>query len=328
MKLTVYEDGRVCPKEAPVPSFLEDEVLFRVKACGICGSDLPRVFSGKAYYYPIVLGHEFSGVVEDAADSSLVGGRYCVFPILPCGKCEFCRREQYANCVHYDYYGSRRDGGMQDLLAVKKKNLVPLPTAVTFEAGAMTEPVAVCLHAVKKAGIRKGDTVLIYGAGTIGILCGMWARTMGADEILFFDVREERLAQAVSLGFSVYDGQEKADAVLEASGAGAAFSGAVRNVKAFGHIVLVGNAGRDLTLQKEDYAQILRKQLTISGSWNSDFGEKVNDWHEALAAMATGEIHPEKLITHRFPLSQGQKAFELIKEGAYYQKMILTGDEP
>ena len=92
MKLTVYEDGRVCPKEAPVPSFLEDEVLFRVKACGICGSDLPRVFSGKAYYYPIVLGHEFSGVVEDAADSSLVGGRYCVFPILPCGKCEFCRQ--------------------------------------------------------------------------------------------------------------------------------------------------------------------------------------------------------------------------------------------
>lgn len=86
--------------------------------------------------------------------------------------------------------------------------------------------------------------------------------------------------------------------------------------------------GGHLTLQKEDYAQILRKQLTISGSWNSDFGEKVNDWHEALAAMATGEIHPEKLITHRFPLSQGQKAFELIKEGAYYQKMILTGDEP
>ena len=116
MKLTVYEDGRVCPKEAPVPSFLEDEVLFRVKACGICGSDLPRVFSGKAYYYPIVLGHEFSGVVEDAADSSLVGGRYCVFPILPCGKCEFCRREQYANCVHYDYYG---------LFARRKKSRYP-----------------------------------------------------------------------------------------------------------------------------------------------------------------------------------------------------------
>ena len=101
MKLTAYENGTaiVEPSEYPVPS--DGEVIVKIKACGVCGSDIPRVLHGKAYYYPIVVGHEFSGVVERADEPDLQGKRVCIFPILPCKTCAFCQKEQYANCVNY-----------------------------------------------------------------------------------------------------------------------------------------------------------------------------------------------------------------------------------
>ena len=153
MKATVQKGGEIFIEQSDRPQKKEGEAIVRIKACGICGSDVPRVFADKSYYYPIVLGHEFSGVVEESEKPNLVGKRVAVFPLLPCKECEFCAKEQYANCVRYDYYGSRRDGGMQDWLSVKEENLVVLPDGVSYEAGAMAEPLAVCLHAVKKANI-------------------------------------------------------------------------------------------------------------------------------------------------------------------------------
>ena len=194
MRLCIGEGAKWYFEESVMPRPTADSVAFRVKACGICGSDIPRIFSGKSYFYPIVLGHEFAGEVADSDDSALIGKRACVFPILPCGKCAFCEREEWANCVQYDYYGSRRDGGMQDYLLIKKENLIFLPDAVSDAAASMIEPTAVCLHAVKKADIQKGDTVTVYGAGTIGLLCAMWARAFGAKQVFISDIDQTRLS--------------------------------------------------------------------------------------------------------------------------------------
>jgi len=324
MKLYVDSNAKigVAPTEKPLPT--DSEAVLRVKACGICGSDIPRVFAGKSYFYPIVLGHEFAGVVEDSKNPALIGKRACVFPILPCGKCAFCAEEKWANCVKYDYYGSRRDGGMQDYLLVKEENLIFLPDSVSDAAGSMIEPTAVCLHAVKKLHITPETVVTVYGAGTIGLLSAMWARAFGAKRVCVFDVDADRLAFAVALGFEA-SGDETPDAVIEASGAPAALNAALEKVRAFGELVIVGNAERDVTLGQANYSKLLRKQLTVYGSWNSDRSHAADDWRDSIDAIAAGHIDPEQLITHRFALRDGVSAFALIGDRkTFYNKITLV----
>ena len=324
MKCLINADGTRTIAKSEELSASDGYCVFDVKACGICGSDIPRVFAGASYYYPIVLGHEFCGVVNDSTNKELIGKRACVFPILPCGECEFCKKEQWASCKHYDYYGSRRDGGMQSQLIMKESNLIPLPEGVSYEAGSMIEPSAVCLHAVKKAQIKKGDTVLIYGAGTIGLLCGMWAKAFGAEKILFSDPDMRRIDFAKTLDFEAYNG-ETADCVIEASGAPAALNDAIKNTKAMGTVVLVGHSAKDVTLEHSNFVQILRKQLTVVGSWNSDRRHDVDDWQESIDAIANGIIAPEKMITHKIALEDADKAFNIIGERKeFYNKIVLV----
>jgi L-iditol 2-dehydrogenase len=324
MKCLIHKDGRREIVKNVALSPKDGECVFSVKASGICGSDLPRVFNGASYYYPIVLGHEFAGIVEDSLNPNLIGKRACVFPILPCGECEYCQKEQWANCIKYDYYGSRRDGGMQSQLLIKESNLVYIPDNVSYLSASMIEPTAVCLHAVKKAGIKKGDSVLIYGAGTIGLLCGMWAKAFGVENVEFFDVNSERIAFAKSLGFSEYK-NSKVDVVMEASGASVALNDAINNCKNFGKIVLVGHGKKDVVISHVNYALILRKQLTLFGTWNSDFTKDVNDWKESIEAIANGMINPEKLITHKIPLENADLAFDIIEKNVeFYNKITVV----
>ncbi len=325
MKCSVYQDSIVRVEHSDTVTPEQGFCRFAVKACGICGSDVPRVFMGTSYYYPIVLGHEFAGEVLESTDPTLVGKRACVFPILPCGKCEFCQKEQWASCVKYDYYGSRRDGGLQSELLIKEQNLVFLPDNVSFEAGAMIEPSAVCLHAVKKAEICADSVVAVFGAGTIGLLCGMWARAFGAKRVVFFDPNAARLAFAATLGFEAMSEQDAPNVVIEASGAAAALEAGISRVKPLGKVVLVGNTERDVTLSRAAYSAILRKQLTLYGSWNSDFRSDVNDWKESVEAISRGKIEPERLITHRFALADADKAFALIgARRELYNKIMVV----
>lgn len=323
MKLTVFENGNLAVEVAEIPAVQDGEVLLKVKACGICGSDVPRVFNGKSYYYPIVLGHEFSGIVEQSCGGKWDGKRVCVFPILPCKQCEYCEKEQYANCVQYDYYGSRHDGGMQDYLSVKEENLVVLPDSISYEAGAMIEPVAVCLHATKKAQIQKGESVLIYGAGTIGLLCAMWAKDFGASSVYLVDIDKQKLAMAERLGFNRYN-NEPVQVVFEASGANVCVNQAIDKVSAFGRVVLVGNTGTDIIIAKENYAKIIRKQLSLFGSWNSDYSKATNDWEDSVQAISEGRINPEVLITHKFSLDESVKAYDIIKNREFYNKIMVV----
>ena len=324
MKCLIHQDGSVELTKSEKITPEEGWCAFDVKACGICGSDIPRVFAGTSYYYPIVLGHEFAGVVRDSQDPDLIGKRACVFPILPCGECEFCKKEQWASCTHYDYYGSRRNGGLQSSLLMKESNLVFLPDNVSYEAGSMIEPMAVCLHAVKKATIDSKSMVLVYGAGTIGLLAGMWARAFGAKAVLFSDPDERRMRLAKDLNFDAYDGTP-ADVIIEASGAPAALNSSIENANAFATVVLVGHSGKDVTVEHQSFSKLLRKQLTLVGSWNSDFRADVNDWKECVEAIAQGRIDPEPLITHKIPLENADRAFAIIGgRQEFYNKITVV----
>ena len=308
----------------PIPECKDDEVLVKIAFCGICGSDIPRVYSKGTYHFPTVIGHEFSGVVEYDPKNELTGKRVAVFPLIPCFECESCKNERYALCTDYDYYGSRRDGAMAEYLAIKRFNALILPDDVSLEAGAMCEPSAVACHATKKLGDLTGKSVLISGAGPIGILAAMFCTHKGAERVFFFDIDKSKIRAAERLGFHEYTDDVSVDVAVEGTGAGPALVRCLKALKPFGKIVLMGNPSRGVEMSQAEYWYILRKELQLFGTWNSSYGEKENDWRDAIDAMSKGIINPETLITHRFSLEEYKEAFELMRDRkGFYQKVML-----
>ena len=307
-----------------MPECKEDEVLIEVKSCGICGSDIPRVYKKGTYHFPTIIGHEFSGIVVDDKTKELLGRRVAIFPLLPCFKCDSCKNENYAACENYDYYGSRRDGGMAEYIAVKRWNLLLLPDNIGYDEGAMCEPVSVGLHAIKKLKIQKGDNILISGAGPIGIIAGQWAKAQNAADVFYFDIDKRKIEFAKAFGFKEYTEGVKIDGVIEGTGHGDAIEKCLNAIKPFGRIVLMGNPSGDVNLSQNSYWHILRKELSVEGTWNSSYGEKNNDWKESISALSNGVINVKPLITHKYPLRECCNAFEMMKERKeFYNKVML-----
>ena len=197
--------------DIPVPE--DSETLVQIKAAGICGSDIPRIFVNGTYHFPTIPGHEFSGI--DVKTKKRVG----VFPLIPCGKCKPCRDGRYEMCRNYSYLGSRTDGGFAEYAAVPEWNMIELPDNVTFEQAAMLEPMAVAVHAMRSISPYCDDTVAVMGLGTIGMLLVMFlldagvtdiyvignkdfqrktCKAMGIDEIRYIDATSEEQNPAVA----------------------------------------------------------------------------------------------------------------------------------
>lgn len=329
MKAAVLHDiGDLRVEEVPVPVCGEDEVLVRVRRCGICGSDIPRIFTKGTYHFPTIPGHEFAGEVVASPTGEHVGERVCVFPLLPCGQCAPCRQEEYALCEHYDYYGSRRDGGLAEYIAVKTFNLVPLPDTVSFDEAALCEPCAVALHALRRAGVGQGDRVVILGAGPIGLLAAQAATMYGAASVALVDIDPQKLAFARSLGFEIYqEDQPPADVVIEGTGAAAALANGLAIVRRGGTVLCMGNPAGGMALGQNDYWHILRKELTLKGTWNSHYAHDQNDWRDAIDALAAGRIRAAALITQHVPLGDCVTMLERMRDRAeFYVKVMVDLD--
>ena len=161
--------------DIPVPE--DSETLVQIKAAGICGSDIPRIFVNGTYHFPTIPGHEFSGI--DVKTKKRVG----VFPLIPCRKCKPCRDGRYEMCRNYSYLGSRTDGGFAEYAAVPEWNMVELSDNVAFEQAAMLEPMAVAVHAMRSISPSCDDTVAVMGLGTIGMLLVMFLLDAGVTDI-------------------------------------------------------------------------------------------------------------------------------------------------
>jgi L-iditol 2-dehydrogenase len=332
-------------EETPKPSPRPGEVLVEVEACGVCGSDIPRVFSKGAYRFPTIPGHEFSGVVAaagpDGAGASLVGRPVTVFPLIPCRKCPACEAGAFAQCADYDYLGSRSDGAFAEYVRVPEWNLVPLPDGVAFEEAAMTEPCAVALHAVRQAGIQPGDTALVMGAGPIGLMVAMWARIGGAGNVLLADVDDAKLEFAQRLGFDrtfnparsgsvaawVQDTAPLgADVAIDAAGSAPAVEACLDSARTFGRIVLLGNPPGDMSLSQDAYWAILRKELHIRGTWNSTRAQlRANDWQTSLDFIAARRLALEELITHRVTLEELPETLAMMRDKkTFFNKVMFA----
>lgn len=328
----------------PTPLLKKDEVLVKVMACGICGSDVGRVFKTGTYHFPTIIGHEFSGVVaaanpDDKDGTELIGKRVGVFPLKPCFECHNCKEGKYEMCVNYDYLGSRCDGGFAEFVAVPKWNLIPLPDTVSFEQAAMLEPCSVALHALRRFSSVKGKTLVLFGPGTIGNILIRIARSLKANKIIVVGRNTEKLSIAKNNGadFIIDSTSENvseeilnltenkgAQLIVEGTGAVSCLNDAILAAKGEGEIVLMGNPAGDYEIEKKVYWQILRKQLKLFGTWNSSFGFSEDDWHLVLDMMAKGELNPETLITHTFPLSDLKKGLEIMADKNIISNKVMV----
>ena len=335
-------------EDAEMPKLREDEVLVAVKATGICGSDVARVFETGAHRMPLVPGHEFSGEVVRVgigADASLQGKRVGVFPLIPCGTCITCKQKKYEMCRNYSYLGSRRNGGFAEYVVVPEWNLIPLPENVSYAAAAMLEPMAVAVHAMRRLDLKTEDSVLVCGLGTIGMLLALFLREAGVSDVLLVGNKEFQKETIERLGFP---GEKYCDstkqnvaewihartegngvsAIFECVGKSETISLAVDCTAPGGKVCLVGNPYTDLHMEKSVYWKILRNQLTVTGTWNSSFThEESDDWNYVLKRLEDGRIVPEGLISHQVPLERIGGCLEMMRDKSeeYIKVMGVLG---
>lgn len=319
--------------EKPEPG--RQEVLLEVKAAGICGSDIPRVYQNGTYTFPTVIGHEFSGIVAQTGadvDESWIGKRVGVFPLIPCGKCKPCRKKQYEMCRSYSYLGSRRDGGFAEYVAVPVSNLILLPDNVSFEAAAMLEPMAVAVHAIRRVVPGTADTVAVCGLGTIGLLILMFLKEAGIENILSIGNKESQRQAVLRMGLkedNYCDSREQdvgkwlmehtcdtgADVFFECVGKNETLTESIKYTVPGGKVMLVGNPFSDMELERDVYWKILRNQLVVTGTWNSSFTRQPeDDWHYVLDKISKGRVEPERLISHRFPLEELERGLHIMRD--------------
>ncbi len=318
MKALVLEEvGKLIVKDVSMPYVAADEVLVRVGACGICGSDIPRAYKDGAHVMPLVLGHEFAGTVEAVGanvEKSWYGKRVGVFPLIPCMECECCKNRKYEMCKSYGYLGSRRDGGFSELVAVPEWNLIELPDSVTMEQAAMLEPMAVAVHAIRQVKPSADDRVVVMGLGTIGLLVAMFLLDMGVKNVSVIGNKDYQVELAVELGARVYEGQQ-ADVFFECVGKQESLLKGIEILAPSGRICTVGNPHSDMHLDRDVYWKILRSQLTLVGTWNSSCTHEADDdWHYVLDRLQQGKVHPEKLISHRYGLEDIVDGFEMMRD--------------
>lgn len=333
-------------EEVNSPMTEENEVLVAVRAAGICGSDIPRVFYTGTYSYPLIPGHEFAGQVAAVganADPKWQGQHVGVFPLIPCKACLPCRKEQYEMCRHYSYLGSRRNGGFAEYVAVPQENLIALPDGVGFEEAAMLEPMSVAVHAMRKAAPSSEECIAICGLGTIGLFLLMFLLEAGRKNILVIGNKEFQKQMAGNFGLpadSFCDSRVQdverwllertdgkgADVFFECVGRNETVMQAVGLTGPGGRIMLVGNPASDMTLSKAVYWKILRNQLTVFGTWNSSFTHKPDDdWHYVLDRLRDGRIAPAQVITHRLLLDELDRGLALMRDKREEYGKVMAG---
>lgn len=343
--LVLRRIGYAIHERIPTPDPGENQVRVRVAFCGVCGSDLPRFFDKGPYSLPLVCGHEFAGTIEKlgpGVENFNVGDRVTAFPLIWCGSCGPCEEGRYAQCLRYDYLGSRSDGAFAEYVIVPSRNLMRVPDNVSLEEAAMTEPAAVALHALRRAGnCSPGQCVAIFGAGPIGLMVAQWARAMGASRVALFDIVPEKLDLGYRLGLTdVYNSGELnavqvlgnltgglgAHICVDTAGVPETILNALQAAGPGGRVVLLGNPADDVALRKDLISQIMRREINIMGTWNSEYrvvGQS-DDWHNSLDAMASGYLNVKPLITHKVMLRESFDVLRMMRSRQeFYCKVLI-----
>lgn len=292
------------------------EAVVQVEAVGVCGSDTAYYTVGYIGDYvvdgPIVLGHEAAGVVTRVGaevTQVTVGDRVAIEPGTPCRNCRQCMAGRYHLCPDFVFLATPPyDGALVEQLTIDSRQLFPIPDSMSFEEGALVEPLSVGIWACRRAALEPGDDVLITGAGPVGLLAAASAWAFGARSVLLTDVSEPRLQAARELGFETEHGQPPADrefdVLIEASGAPGVLAQGLGRLRAAGRAAMVGMSKEKAIALP--LSQLNPKELTIS------LVNRYRDtWPTAISLIASGRVDALPLVTHRFPLAQTEQALTI-----------------
>lgn len=330
--IVIKKPGLISYEEVSLRSPKTNEVVIEVKASGICSTDLKKIFEGKSYFYPIILGHEFSGIVSKIGNkvkNIKVNDRVVVAPLIPCYECSSCEEGRYSICENYSYIGSRTSGGYAEYVIAPEANIVKISENLDFEIAAFAEPTAVSLHGLLKV-LNVGDKVLILGAGTIGLISAQIAQLIGSYKVCIADIEMGRLEIGKKIGLDIVHleaDSEKIlndlrsinfDVVVEATGNIIGLENSLRIVKKSGRVLSISLYKQNVKLSYEILNRIIREEILIIGSWNSysqPFPGK--EWYMTKKFMEKRLLNLKPLISHRFKLEEAEQALKKIyyKEG-------------
>ncbi|KAM3960416.1 sorbitol dehydrogenase-like [Aphomia sociella] len=336
----LYGPGDLKIVKWPMPKINNKEVLVRIDSVGICGSDVTLYNNGKCgvenLEAPTVIGHEGAGVVVEVGanvDTLKVGDRVAIEPTQPCRSCEACKQGKYNLCEAPRYCGTTAaQGNLCRYYKHEADFLHKMPSNLTMEEGAAVQPLAIAIHACNRAGIKLGSEMVILGAGPIGVLCAMTAKSMGATKILITDVAQSRLDIAKEMGVDytllvdkAWSDEETVNKIatllssrpnitIDACAYPSAQRVALLVTRTCGVVLIVGIGGKSVELPLTD---AMLREVDIKGSYRI-----CNTYPAALSAVSSGAINLKPFITHHFQLSDSKEAIELAKTGAAMKIII------
>ncbi len=334
-------------REVPVPQPGRGEVLIRMKASTICGSDIRAIYhehlgKGPEGYQDVIAGHEPCGQIVSAGPACRrfgAGDRVIVYHISGCGLCNDCRRGYMISCTSEKYrraYGWQRDGGMADFLLAEEKDLIHLPDALSYADGAQVAcGFGTAYEGLQKIGISGEHAVLITGLGPVGLATAALCRKLGAQLIIGIDVVDERMTLARDLGLCdevllagpdnvsevrKLTGGQGVERAVDCSANDAARATAIRAARKWGRIVFLGEGGR---VEFNPSPDIIHDQKTIYGSWVT------STWlmEELVERLVRWNLHPADLITHRFDLDRVGDAYALMSSGKCGKVAVCFDEE-
>ncbi|RNL85109.1 zinc-dependent alcohol dehydrogenase family protein [Halostreptopolyspora alba] len=317
---TIERPGEVRTGERAYPSPTPGQVVVRVGACGVCGTDL-HIADGEfpPSPYPLVPGHEFSGEIVETGPGATadlrVGDRVAVDPSLFCGFCDACSAGRGNLCANWGAIGDTVDGAFAEYVSVPAVNCHRIPESMSFREGALVEPLSCAVHGLRRVGVSPGEDFLLVGAGTMGLLLQQLLQRGGA-RVAVADRNTERLAVAESLGAratatSVAElGALGVDAAVDATGAPAAIEAALATVRRGGRFLVFGVAPEEARVSVSPF-RLYNDEITIVGSM-----AVLHSFRVARDLLAAGAVDPAPLLTHALPLARFPEALDLMRAGA------------
>lgn len=327
--------GKVEFREVPIPQLKAGEVLVKIMEIGICGSDI-HVYHGKHPFtsYPVTQGHEVSGLIDklgEGVTGLTIGQKVTIQPQVVCGQCYPCRHGKYNLCESLKVMGFQTTGVASHYFAVDAKKVTPLPETMSLEEGAMIEPLAVAVHAVRRMGDMTGKDVCVLGAGPIGILVAQAAKGMGAARVMITDISEVRLQKAAECGidFCINTketnfgeallqsfGPDKADVIYDCAGNDITMGQAIQYARKGSTIILVAVfAG----MAKVDLAVLNDHELDL----NTSMMYRSEDYEKAIELADSGKVQLKPLISQRFPFQKYLEAYKYIDENRETTMKVL-----
>ncbi len=323
--LTIHKPNSVSVVEVPMPAPGPEEVLVKVAACGICGTDVHILRGEYLGEYPVVPGHEFAGevvAVGERVRRFRVGDRVAVEPNIACDNCFNCLNNRQNFCLNWQAVGVTRPGGMAEYVVAPEKAVFDVGT-LAYDEAAFVEPLSCVVHGIERAGIRMGDRIAILGAGPIGLLLLQVAVSRGATDITVLERQPARLDLAkvygarrctTDLGDLIPSGY---DVVIDATGAPKVMAATVALARGGGTVLLFGVPPRGSTLALDAFA-VFEKGLTLRSSFTS-----LRNSTQAISLLQSGAVRVNDLVSHRLPLEGFEQGVAMIEQGLDGVKKVL-----